>query len=264
MEQNKFDDNIEFDSVDVSHEHAHPSDSGSKLQTSNSQLPRWQPFILPVAILIAAILVSGTILYSKGMIFGGSGTTTGDPNEPPAKVKIVLNNDEHVLGNPKAKVTIVEFSDFQCPFCRSFWEGAYVQIKTQYIDTGKAKLVFKHFPLAFHSMAVPSALATECASEQGKFWEMHDKLFQEQAKLGENTVAYTNTNLKKWAAQLGLNAGQFNSCLDADKYGTRITSDQDYGTTVGVGGTPTFFVNGNRIVGAQPFAAFKALIEEEL
>jgi|SRR3989338_703372 len=266
MEQNKFDDNVEFDSVDVSHEHAHAPEHKSEHQPAGeslkvSKLVKYQPFILPGAILIAAILVSGTILYSKGIVPGGS---TGDPNEPPAKVKVEVSKDDHVLGDPKAKVTIVEFSDFQCPFCRTFWSDTYTKIKSQYIDTGKVKIVYKHFPLEFHPMALPSALASECAAEQGKFWEMHDKIFQEQAKLGTGTVSYTEASLKKWAGQIGLNAGQFNACLDSQKYASRVNGDQEYGTKLGVNGTPAFFINGNRLIGAQPFASFQALIEEEL
>lgn len=256
----KFDDNVEFDSVDVNHEHAHPEPVHQTPVASNP-LPKWQPFILPGAILIAAILVSGTILYSKGITPGGN---NGDPNELPAKVKVEISKDDHILGDPKAEVTIVEFSDFQCPFCRTFWSDTYSKIKTKYVDTGKVKLVYKHFPLDFHPMALPSALASECAAEQSRFFEMHDKIFQEQVKLGQGTVAYTETKLKQWGAQIGLNVGQFNSCLDSQKYASRVSSDQDYGTKLGVNGTPAFFINGNRLVGAQPFASFQKLIEDEL
>ena len=93
---------------------------------------------------------------------------------------------------------------------------------------------------------------------------MHDKISQEQAKLATGAVSYTEASLKKWAGQIGLNAGQFNACLDSQKYASRVNGDQENGTKLGVNGTPAFFINGNRLIGAQPFASFQALIEEEL
>ena len=266
MEQNKFDDNVEFDSVDVSHEHAHAPEHKSEHQPAGeslkvSKLVKYQPFILPGAILIAAILVSGTILYSKGVVPGGS---TGDPNEPPAKVKVEVSKDDHVLGDPKAKVTIVEFSDFQCPFCRTFWSDTYTKIKSQYIDTGKVKIVYKHFPLEFHPMALPSALASECAAEQGKFWEMHDKIFQEQDKQGQGTVQFNLESLKKWAGEIGLDTNKFNNCLDSGKYSNEVSKDLSDATSSGGQGTPYFVIGTIPLSGAQPFAAFQQVIEAEL
>ncbi len=231
-------------------------ESGSpKLPKFNSNL------FLPISILIAAVLISGTILYSKN-------NSTPQPGQPTpgakAKVDIKISPEDHVLGNEDAKVTIVEFSDFQCPFCRSFWKDTLSQIRTEYIDTGKAKLVYKHFPLDFHPSAKIAAQASECASEQSKFWEMHDKIYAEQEKLGTGTVQFTAKDLKKWAVQIGLEAKAFNACLDSGKYAARVDSDAAYGAQLGVSGTPSFFVNGQLTVGAQPFATFKALIDTEL
>ena len=95
-----------------------------------------------------------------------------------------------LLGNPNATVTILEFSDLQCPFCRSFWRDTLPQLKQQYLDTCKVNLVYRHWPLNFHPAAIPGALATECAKEQGKFWEMHDKIYSEQEKIGQGTVQF--------------------------------------------------------------------------
>lgn len=212
---------------------------------------------LPVAILAAALIVSGTLIYTKSATKGNS-PSVGDANKP---VSIKLNPDDHVLGNKDAKVTIVEFSDFQCPFCRRFWVDSFPQLKSNYIDTGKAKLVYRHFPLDFHPSAVPAAKAAECASEQGKFWEMHDKIFGEQEKKGQGTVTFTVADLKNWAKDIGLGGDVFSQCLDSDKYSQRISSDLNYGTSIGISGTPTFFINGQRIVGAQPYSVFQAAIE---
>lgn len=222
--------------------------------------PIYIQFLLPGAILLAAIIVSGTLLYTRGVIggiaqIGGSGANQQD------KVEIKLNPNDHVLGNQKAKVTIVEFSDFQCPFCRNFWKETLPEIKKNFIDTGKVKFVYKHFPLSFHSGAKPAAEGAECANEQGKFWEMHDKIFQEQSKKGEGTIEFTTQDVAKWAATIGLDVQQFNQCVSSDKYLKLIDDDTAYGITLGVSGTPTTFVNGKRIVGAQPYDSFRTIIE---
>jgi len=226
---------------------------------------------IPLAILVAAAMISGSVLYvgSGGLPSANIGDAIAQVPQEDAPVAIedpsvLFSNDDAVLGNKDAKVTIVEFSDFQCPFCRSFFEGAYPDIKKNYIDTGKARLVFRHYPLPFHDAARPSALAAECAKEQGKFWQMHDKMFTEQAKKGTGTVAFGVAELKTWAAQIGVNAGQFNSCLDSEKYASKIDASIEDGSKYGVNGTPSFFINGKLLVGAQPFAQFKALIDAEL
>lgn len=231
--------------------------------------PAW--LSIPVAVLLAAIMVSGSILYVGS---GGSASLLGAVQEPEqlggdAPVKIddpdsLVESDDPVLGNADAPVTIVEFSDFQCPFCRRFWADTYTQLKEEYIDTGKVRLVFRDYPLPFHEAATPSAIAANCADEQGKFWQYHDKMFIEQEKQGQSTVTYGVTELKAWAQQLGLNTAQFNQCLDSKKYADEVEADTAAGSAAGVSGTPSFFVNGQLLVGAQPFSAFKALIDAEL
>lgn len=185
--------------------------------------------------------------------------------QPPAKVDVAVGKLP-ALGSENAKVTIVEFSDLQCPFCRRFFNDAFIQLKKEYIDTGKVKLYFRHYPLPFHPSAEPSALASECANEQGKFWAFHDKVYEEQTKKDPSggTVEYTKEDLKKWASELGLDTSQFNSCFDSNKYKSNIETDKSDATTAVVDGTPTFFVNGNRLIGAQPFEAFKQAIDQEL
>ena len=155
-------------------------------------------------------------------------------------------------------MTIIEFSDFQCPFCGRFFEQALPQIEEGYIKSGKVKLVYRDFPLeSIHPQARPAAEAAQCAHEQGKFWAFHDKLFANQQQLSAE-------NYKKWAAELGLNAATFNDCVDKKKYAAEVSKDLADGSAAGVQGTPAFFVNGRVLEGAQPFAAFEAVIEEEL
>lgn len=175
-----------------------------------------------------------------------------------------LADDDPVLGNADAPVTIVEFSDFQCPFCRSFYSNTHPQIVKNYIDTGKVKFVYRDYPLAFHSAARLSAMAAECANEQGKFWQYHDTVFEEQAKQGSGTISYGISELKQWAQDISLDTEQFNRCLDSEKYGDEVDKDFEAGQRAGVSGTPLFVINGTLIVGAQPYSTFEQAIEAAL
>lgn len=217
---------------------------------------------LPVSILLSAVLVSGTLLYvNRDKIGDGAETRAQIGQREAAGVGI---DDDAMLGDKNASVTIIEFSDFQCPFCRKFWEDTLPQIKKEYIDTGKARLIYRDFPLDFHAGAEPAAEAAECAEEQDKFWEFHDRVFAEQAKQGQGTIQFGVDDLKKWAKGINLNTTKFNQCLDSGKYKDEVAKDVAEGTAAGVSGTPTVFVNGQKIVGAQPFAAFKAVIDQAL
>lgn len=224
------------------------------------------------AILLAALIVSGSILSVGKNSFSGApentavAPTTGQPsgNPTPTEPVDVSADDDAFLGKKDAPVTIVEFSDFQCPFCRNFAKDTLPQLKKEYIDTGKARLVYRDFPLSFHPGAIPAAQGAECAKEQGKFWEMHDTLFAEQGKQGTGTIQFTVDDIKKWAVQSGVNATKFNQCLDSGKYKQEVEKDMADGTAAGVSGTPSTFINGRIVVGAQPFSALKVIIDEEL
>ena len=224
----------------------------------------WSRFILPGAIILAGVLISAAIIYSNGgfsKFNTGGAANIGDTSTGP---KAVSTDDDAYLGDKDAPVVMIEFSDFQCPFCRSFWRDTLPLIKSEYIDTGKVRFVYRDFPLSFHPGAMPAAQAAECAEDQGKYWEMHDKIFSEQEKLGSGTVQFSIDDLKKWSNQIGLDQNEFNSCLDSGKYANEVANDQNDGQAAGVSGTPGFFINGKSIVGAQPFSVFKSLIEEEL
>jgi protein-disulfide isomerase len=177
--------------------------------------------------------------------------------EQPDVDMVALADDDPVKGDPNAPITIIEFSDFQCPFCGKFYRETLPQIKEKYIDTGKVKLIYRDFPLSFHENAQSAAEAAECANEQGKFWEYHDLLFEKQQDLSVE-------NYKQWAEELGLDMEQFNECLDSGKYADEVTNDFSDGQAAGVTGTPAFFINGKKVSGAQPFSVFEQIIEEEL
>lgn len=225
---------------------------------------------MPIAIILAGVMISGAVLYTRSSPQiaannGGAVQQVAGNIQQAGGVVNVSADDDAVLGDPNAPVTLIEFSDFQCPFCRKFYKETLPQIKKDYILTGKAKLIYRDFPLVqIHPGATPAAEGAECAKEQGKFWEMHDAIFDEQEKLGSGTVQFTADDVKKWAAKIGLNTSKFNQCLDSEKYKQEVEKDIADGSAAGVSGTPAVFVNGWLVVGAQPFAAFKVVIDEEL
>lgn len=191
----------------------------------------------------------------------GSGTGSGNSgNENEAAPVEIGIEGEPMLGDPNAPITIVEFSDYECPFCKRFFEQTYGQIKAEYIDTGKAKLVFKDFPLGFHEMAQPAAVAAECVyRELGdvKYFEMHDKIFENQEQLSEQ-------NLKAWALEVGASENSYDQCVSNPEVVAEVQGDLAEGSQNGVSGTPSFFIDGELIVGAQPFSAFKQIIDSKL
>ena len=162
-----------------------------------------------------------------------------------------------ILGEEDAPVTMVEFSDFQCPYCARFFEQTFPQLKENYIKTGKVKLAFRHLPLSFHQYAQKTAEASECANEQGKFWEYHDTVFNNQDQLSD-------TILSTWAGEIGLDVKKFDDCLESGKYKEKVQADSNDAGSYGVSGTPSFFVNGKLLVGAQPYEAFQQVIDAEL
>ncbi len=247
-------------------------------------------YFLPVAILAAGVLIAGASLYNTKVMIQTLGTgnskqagltqsapTLGtQPTAAPTAqapdsgqpVTVTDRSGEPVIGSKDAKVTMIEFSDFQCPFCERFYKDSYGQIKTKYVDTGKLKIIYRHFPLSFHQNAEKAAEAAECANQQGKFEQYHNLLFDNSQSDG---TGLNVTDLKKYADQLGLNKGtlgigknKFNDCLDKGDTAQIVSQDIAAGTAAGVDGTPSFFINGKKIVGAQPYTVFESAIEAAL
>lgn len=174
-------------------------------------------------------------------------------------------DDDPALGSASAKVTIIEFGDYQCPSCRLFWQDVQPRLKKDYIDTGKVRLVFRDFPvLEIHPEAAMASQAAQCAGDQDKYWEMHDKLFREQYNRGDGVVRFKIPDVKKWARDLRLDAAAFDSCLDAGRYASEVAKDKADGDAVGIQGTPTFFINGRIVGGVHPYPVFRKIIDEEL
>ncbi len=159
-----------------------------------------------------------------------------------------------VRGRPDAPITIVEFSDFQCPFCVRA-RPAVNRVREVYGDD--VRFAFRHFPLSFHEQAPKAGEAVACAGEQDRFWEMHDRLWESAGKLQP-------ADLKEHAVALGLDPGAFGQCLDSGRHAAVVQRDTAAGAQLGVSGTPAFFINGRPLTGAQPFESFARVIEEEL
>lgn len=248
-------------------------------------------WIVSVAVLAIAFYFAG--FFTEGLLFSGPGEELGGLREQVGRMEAQLSqiaeqlkleadreaeagsqaptgvpraevrsDDDPVIGANDAPVSVVEFSDFQCPFCKRFFEETLPQIEEEYIKTGKVRLVYRDFPLSFHKQAQLAAEAAECADDQGKFRQLHDQIFQGQAQWSGNSEA--RGIFAGYAEAIGLDMEEFNRCLDSGKYTEEVKQDFNDGVEYGVKGTPTFFINGQKLVGAQPFAAFKQVIDTEL
>jgi protein-disulfide isomerase len=204
---------------------------------------------------IGAVVVAVVVLIVLASTLGqdGEDVPSGLADIPPRLAPVQGN----VLGSPDAPVTIVAYSDFQCPYCAQAALGPMRQIEEEYLATGKAKLVFKHFAFEGEE-SILAAQAAECASEQNRFWDYHDMLFLNQH------VAFTSENLKAFARELGLDMASFNLCLDLEKHAEKVAGDRAEGQRRGVTSTPTFYVGQTQIVGAKPYDTFRAAIEDQL
>lgn len=168
----------------------------------------------------------------------------------------VPDDGDPSLGPADAPVTIIEFSDFECPYCRKWQVEVWPQIQAAYGN--KVRLVYRDFPLyGLHANAASSAEAANCAGAQNKYWEFHDKLFSADA-------SYSVELYQQFAAELSLNLDEFNTCLTAGTYADEVQADYDWAVNLGIQSTPTFFINGIPLIGAQPFASFQAVIDQEL
>ncbi|HZI84840.1 MAG TPA: DsbA family protein [Casimicrobiaceae bacterium] len=184
---------------------------------------------------------------------------------PDDKVSYKLSPGGFSMGDAKAPLVMVEYTDFQCPFCQQFHNTAFAQIKANYIDTGKIRFVSRDFPLDFHENARRAATAGRCAAEQGKYWEMRHVMIV-------NAEALKPDNLSSYAGQVKMDVAKFKSCLDSDKFKAQIDQDIAEGGVAGVQGTPSFVLGrldndkleGVRLVGAMPYAQFDAKIQEML
>ncbi|MBU0532880.1 DsbA family protein [Candidatus Micrarchaeota archaeon] len=219
-------------------------------------------------IILGALILAGFLIFAQGEEKIKE-QEIAQPVIPTGNGIVNLIDDDMKKGSDSAPLVMVEFSDFECPYCKNFWSQTLPQIERDYIDTGKLQIVYRDFPLSFHPAAQKAAEATECADDQGKGWEMHDKIYENQASLG-STEASAIVNFKSWASELGLDRTNFDQCLDSDKYASEVQNDANDGAAIGIRGTPAFRLgkrNGDEILeisGAQPYSIFQSTIEQLL
>jgi protein-disulfide isomerase len=249
-----------------------------------------QPFLTPISILLSSIIIAVSIFFTfhdVQLLPGRTGTTTGttvtatptvaaaagDTTGSSAKTTL---SDNPVLGNKStAKVAIVEFSDFECPFCKTFSQTTLPKIVSDYVDSGKAIYIYRYYPLSFHEPnATKAAMAAACVNEQGgadKFYKFATEYFSKTIANGTGLPA--GTTVDTIASGLGLDTGKLDSCITAAKFQTKITTDTSEGTASGVNGTPGFIigtfdaqgnVDGVSIPGAQDYSVFKTAIDSQL
>lgn len=238
------------------------------------------PFLsTPVAILLGSLVIAVSILVNGGVIKLGNSlgnapsaptTPAQAPTAPTGPVKVSVDDDP-ILGSKDAPVTLIEFSDYECPFCKRHFDQTYPDLKKDYIDSGKVKLVFRDLPLPFHDpMATFEAMAANCAKEQGgdaTYFKFHDEIFK---RTKSNGNGLTKDDVYKISTDLGLNTNNLRSCVEAEKYKDEVQKDIADANTAGASGTPTFFIGkstsgkeieGQIIVGAQPYSAFQTAID---
>lgn len=247
--------------------------------------------LLTVLLVIASFLIGSMwtkvqYLEKGGLAVKGSTTTANAqggtaqqaavpqaaPPEDTSPKKVSVDDDP-MIGDKNAKVTMIDFSDYECPFCKRYFDDTYSKIKKDYIDTGKIKYVYRDLPLSFHQNAHKEAEAAECAREQGGdevYFKYHDEMFK---RTTSNGTGLALDQLSVIANDLGLNGATLQSCLDSDKYKAEVDKDLADAATVGATGTPTFFIGksgsggvitGTKIVGAQPYSAFQSEIDKQL
>ncbi len=207
------------------------------------------PFVnllIPVAFILG--LGSGYLLWGHATKSAAAGATEVQ------RVDASTDGDPSI-GPEDAPVTIIEFSDYQCPYCQAWYQQVYDQLMANY--PGKIRFVYRDLPLPGHPESLPAAEAANCAGEQGVYWKFHDDLFSGQYSLGR--AAY-----EQYAADLGLDTAAFTACLDDHRFQAEVKADAVDADRLGLTGTPSFVINGRILIGAQPFESFKSIIDEEL
>lgn len=253
---------------------------------------KYSVYFLPISILLSGLLIMVSILYSANSfskrnelvtkntlkaavaeILNGTTTQQNDQQQNVA-VKTSIDDDPMMGDKSNAKVAFVEFSDYECPFCKMYFDQTYEQIKKEYVDTGKILYVYRDFPLSFHEpMATYEARAASCVRDQAgdqRYFQFHDLVFKNTKSNGNGL---TKDQTDTFAAQTGIDTGKYKDCINSDKFKDEIQKDQSDGSKIGVNGTPGFvigklgsdgIVDGVVFTGAQPFAAFKSVIDQQL
>ncbi len=261
----------------MEHETHHHSEHEVPHQPEEMHQPQKKDRFLPISILVAAIVIGGAVvfasLYKGGSVAAaipnGAAAPTAQPQPSVSAAQVMqLTSRDSILGSATAPVTLIEYGDYQCPFCGRFFSQTEPQIISDYVDTGKVKMVFRNFAF-LGAESTAAAQAAECATEQNQTWKYSDALYAgkvaDDAKGGSEDDGFFNRALfLKLAAQVGLNVPQFTSCIDGNKYASLVAQEKTDASAAGVNSTPTVFINGTQVLGAQPYAAFKSVIDAAL
>lgn len=240
-----------------------------EIQQDSSKNQNITTWILVALLVVAAFLLGSLWTKTKTTNGGDAAKAAQVTTAPKAPEEVNLGKEDFEKvsksgaaskGKEYAKVTIVEFSDFQCPYCAKYSTDTYVQIMKTYGD--KIRYVFHDYPLSFHKNAQKAAEAARCAGDQDKYWEMHDKLFAANADWAEKDGV--DSIFAGYAQSVGADKAKFTQCLSSGKFTQAVKDDLALGTSIGVSGTPAFFINGEKIVGAQPFENFKTILDRLL
>lgn len=202
---------------------------------------------IALSIVVAGLVIALSLLFGLRAQSASVGATGGDA------AAVTVEGTDPALGAAHAKVTLVMFEDFECPFCGRFSRETLPRLLTREVKDGTLRIVWKDFPLSIHSHAAKAHEAARCAQAGGKFWEYHDLLFRNQDNLDIS-------DLKRYARDVGLSGGQFDACLDSGKGAPLVKASQAEGFAAGVSGTPSFVINGRLIAGALPYETFESVI----
>ncbi len=230
-------------------------------------------YFLPISILVAGVMISGSIIYLVGSKNSAPAAVLGNNNQLAAvgtglaqsgSKGLDLSSGDVILGDPRAPVTFIEYGDYQCPYCGMFFTQVEQKLRDEYIKTGKVRMVFRNFQFLGPESTAAGA-AAECAKDQKQFWAYHDALYIAEIADGKEHNGNLNRTLfLKLASDLKLDVNAFTSCLDGGKYTARVAEDTPRAQDVGVNSTPTSFVNGQKLTGALPYAQFKGAIDTAL
>lgn len=213
-----------------------------------------------VAVVAAAVLI-GNVLRGEDRFVGVAGDVANAGAGAGATVKQPFPAEARVKGSPTAPVTIIEYSDLQCPNCGAFALSVMPRIEQEYVATGKVRIETREFAF-LGKESTRAALASECAGEQGQFYEYRQAIYRNQR--GENRGQFSDANLRMFADRSGLDGEALGACMTDGTYDDRIKADFQSGKMMGVDGTPTFFINGYKVVGALPYEEFKAILDQQL
>lgn len=259
----------------MEHKHSAVEEEGGEIVNANVVIQKKDRF-LPISILVAAVLICGAVVFSAFYKGGaaqnpaanaGGTPAAGQPAAPTTNTSVMaLGPRDAILGSASAPVTLVEYGDYQCPFCGTeFYAQTEPLIVQNYVNTGKVKFVFRDFAF-LGPESTAAANAAQCANDQGKLWVYHNALYSgkvaDDAKGGtESDGFFSTTELLNLGQQVGLNMATFTSCVNNNSDANIVAQEKTDATNQGVNSTPTFYVNGTQILGAQPYAQFQQVLD---